>query len=306
MSISRHDAARILAEVDRAERLEAVEPMAGLTSPIVELRCAGGRRLVIKTFSVERPWQLHHERFVYQLIRTHTRVPVPDVLRCDDSKQLIPFDFMVMSRLPGAPIVARTDLARAEVQDVYGQLGAILRMLHTVTFEHYGYITPTGVNPPLTNDEFMTQRFGEQLRVFADTGGQRRIADRIDGAVTSSRPLFAASQRGVLCHNDLHEANALAIKQRGRWHVTGVIDVSGAVAGDALFDLARTHYWSTKGDPLKQEALVQSYRPVRPGWREALKIYRLYHALELRNRFARHDRSPMLTHLDEELERLTQ
>jgi hygromycin-B 7''-O-kinase len=306
MSISRHDAATILAEVDSAERLEAVEPMAGLASPIVGLRCAGGQRLVVKTFSVERPWQLHQERFVYQLIRTHTTVPVPDVLRCDDTKQLIPFDYMVMSRLPGAPIVARTDLSRAEVQDVYGQLGAILRMLHTVTFEHYGFITPTGVVPPLTNNEFMTRRFGEQLRVFADSGGQPQTGNRIEGAVTSSRPLFAANHSAVLCHNDLHEANALAVKQRGRWHVTGVIDVGGAIAGDPLFDLARTHYWSTKGDPQKQEALVQSYRPARRGWREALNIYRLYHALELRNWLARHGRSPMLTHLDEELERLTQ
>jgi aminoglycoside phosphotransferase (APT) family kinase protein len=110
----------------------------------------------------------------------------------------------------------------------------------------------------------------------------------------------------VLCHNDLHEANFLAIKQRGRWHVTGVIDGGGAIAAEPLFDLARTHCWSTKGDPLKQDALVESYRPARPGRREALNFYRLYHALELHNRFARHDRSPTLEHLDEELARLTQ
>jgi aminoglycoside phosphotransferase (APT) family kinase protein len=174
-----------------------------------------------------------------------------------------------------------------------------------VNFEHYGFITPSGVDPPLTNIEFMTQRFGEQLRAFADTGGQPHTADRIHGAATASGPLFAASERAVLCHNDLHEANVMAIERRGRWHVTGVIDVGGAVAADPLFDLARSHFWSTKGDPLKQEALVRGYGPARPSWREALHIYGLYHALELRNWFACHHQSSMLEHLDEELERLT-
>ena len=60
----------------------------------------------------------------------------------------------------------------------------------------------------------MTAAWVEELRVFADTGGQPQTGNRIEGAVTSSRPLFAASQSPVLCHNDVHEANTLAIKRR--------------------------------------------------------------------------------------------
>jgi hygromycin-B 7''-O-kinase len=305
MAISAHDIARIVAEVAPAGRLEAVDPMISGASSVVEVRFGVGQRLVIKSFSVEHPWQLHHERFVYELIRTNTTVPVPDVIRCDDTQQLVPFDYMVMSRLPGAPIVALIELSRTEVADLYRQLGAILRALHTVSFEHHGFITPSGVDPPLTNDQFMTQRFHAQLGVFADTGGDPRIADQIERAVAASQRLFEASRQGVLCHNDLHEANALADQRRGRWQVSGVIDVGGAVAADPLFDLARTHFWSTKGDRWKQEALLAGYEPTRPERDEALHIYTLHHALELRNWFARHDRPPMCKHLDDELERLT-
>jgi hygromycin-B 7''-O-kinase len=306
MSINAHDAARILAEVAPSDRLEAVELLAGVSSPIVELRSVGGGRLVVKTYSAQRPWQLHQERFIYQLIRTNTTIPVPDVIRCDGTKQLLAVDYMVMSRLPGAPIGAHHELSRADVEQLYGQVGAALRALHAVTFEHYGFITPAGVVPAMKNAEFMAQRFHDQLRVYAGTGGKPQIAARIDRAVTAGRDLFAASPGAVLCHNDLHEANVMAINRGGRWHLTGVLDVGGAVAADPLFDLARTHYWSTKGDPIKQGVLVRSYRPTRPAWRAALQIYILYHALELRNWFARHRQQPMLNHLDEDLEQLTQ
>ena len=65
--------------------------------------------------------------------------------------------------------------------------------------------------------------------------------------------------------------------------------MGGAIAADPVFDLARTDFWSTNGNPLKHAALLVGYGDLRAGWEEVLPLYSLYHAFELRNWFARWD-----------------
>lgn len=67
----------------------------------------------------------------------------------------------------------------------------------------------------------------------------------------------------------------------GAQHVSGILDVENAVAGDPILDLAKTMCYSVRDDPDKRHGLLAGYGSLPAGWEEALDVYVLYHALEL-------------------------
>src|SRR5205823_7528493 len=128
MEITEEVAGRVLSEIDPSERLQAVNAFVSSDSTVVEIVCCSGRALVVKTYPVERPWHLHHEAFVYSLIRTQTTIPMPEVVLCDDSKRLVPLDYAVMTRLPGTTMASLAGLSGDDVADLYRQMALSPRL----------------------------------------------------------------------------------------------------------------------------------------------------------------------------------
>jgi aminoglycoside phosphotransferase (APT) family kinase protein len=211
-----------------------------------------------------------------------------------------------MSKIDGDTVASVSDLTDDDSRDIYRQMGRGLKALHELTFPKFGYIPHTApVEGWETNAEFMRAWFSRQLKQFEEHGGDPQLAQSMGQRVHASESLFAACTTATFCHNDLHEGNVLVAKNGNSWQITGFIDVGGAIAADPLFDVGRTDYWSTRGNPLKHEALLEGYGPMRPGWEAALQVYGLYHALELRNWFAREGDYPdMGRHIERDLKRL--
>jgi hygromycin-B 7''-O-kinase len=68
--------------------------------------------------------------------------------------------------------------------------------------------------------------------------------------------------------------------------VHGFVDVENAVAADPMIDLAKTEYYSIHGDPAKRAGLLEGYGALPPDVEARLRLYRIYHALELWDWFA--------------------
>ncbi len=83
----------------------------------------------------------------------------------------------------------------------------------------------------------------------------------------------------MLCHNDLHAGNLLAIVSNGSVRLTGVLDFEGALAGDPLMDVAKALYYL---DTESRRALLERYGAIdRSHWVQTLDLYHLYFVLEL-------------------------
>lgn len=109
----------------------------------------------------------------------------------------------------------------------------------------------------------------------------------------------------VLCHNDVHEANVFITRRNDAWQISGLLDVGGAIAADPLYDVARTNYWSTRGNRGKQQALLDGYGRLATREQTGLAVYMLYHALELRNWFALSKTDPAtVQQIDADIDRL--
>lgn len=292
-------AQEIMQRIESGARVDEVHPLSGTNSGVWSLACASGLRVVVKTFAPQHDWQMAHERYVYELVGTRSAVPVPRVLLADCTRSLLDRDFIVMTHVSGTEIGSLRDLSREDTAALYRLLGSVLRKLHAIAFDSFGFLTPEGVAGGTTNGAFVSRRFAEQLRAFRTLEGSSEVAGQIESRIADSTWL-SERRTAALCHNDLHEGNAFAELDGGSWRVTGIVDVGGAIAADPLFDLARTHLWSAKGDTGKEGALIEGYGP-EPGWEEPLRLYCLYHALELRNHFARNAQTTLVARLNRDI-----
>jgi hygromycin-B 7''-O-kinase len=91
--------------------------------------------------------------------------------------------------------------------------------------------------------------------------------------------LFDSCLCPSLCHNDFHDANVMVSRETGR--LVGILDVENAVAGDPLLDIAKTAIYPSQGTGPKLECMLEGYGELPPDGNARLRIYQLYHSLEL-------------------------
>jgi hygromycin-B 7''-O-kinase len=239
------------------------------------------RPLVLKIYPDELHWKMRKEVTVIGLIQDRLSVALPRILFADDSKRLLGLNFTLMTRLDGS-VLGRLEanLAPAQRLSAYVQIGRLLREFHGIAMDAFGYIGATGIlTAHATNHAYLTYQFQRKLKEFAERGGDTALARRIAGHVTDRAKLLDGCTQAVLCHNDLHAGNLLAVVSNKGLLLSGVLDFEGALAGDPLMDVAKALYYLDAGS---KRALLDGYGAVdRAHWLQTLDLYHLYFVLEL-------------------------
>ena len=268
---------------------DVVRLTAGGMSAVFEARSAGGDGVVVKVYTDEWRWKMEKEVFVYDVLRQHgVAVPVPVILVADDSKTLLAQSFIVMTKLQGRLIFSLLDrLDEDELVSINRQVGAVLRRLHEVAFDAFGYVGTHGVvEPHATNLDYMSFQFDKKLRQFAELGGDPGLGRTIEQHVAERLELLGGCPRPAFCHNDCHDGNVLVLPSPTEWRVSGLLDFENVVAGDPLLDVAKRHYYARRPSEATLAALADGHGSLRDDWRDAFQLYVLYHALELWDWFA--------------------
>jgi len=299
----------VIALADPRLRAEAITRLdGGANSAVFDVRTSGGRALVVKVYSDLFHWKMEKEIFVYGLLSGRAlAAPVPVILASDDSKTLLPQNVLVLTKLDGEHVLSLLDrLDDDELAHVNRQIGAFLRSLHQVGFDHFGYVGTEGiVEPHDTNLAYMRFQFDKKLREFADLGGDDELRRTIERHVGAREGLLADCPRASYCHNDCHYGNVLVLPGEDGWRMSGMLDFENVLAADQLLDLAKAHCYSPRRDETLLAALVEGYGDVRADWREALDLYVLYHWLELWDWLASLGQTEALDELADEMRLLT-
>src|SRR5262249_39046543 len=148
----REGSAEILDGLNLPFEAEVVGPLdGGEVHANYALETADGRQLVAKVYRGELSWKLDKELYLLRLVAG--RIPVPEIVHVGPG-------VLVMTRIAGRP--ARfTD---ADPVEVSRQLGGVLRELHAITFESFGYIETRVTSPVPTNLEFMRRRIDRKVQ----------------------------------------------------------------------------------------------------------------------------------------------
>jgi len=221
---------------------------------------------------------------VARLLDGKLSVPTPRILLADHSKALIDLSFVVMDRLDGKSLTTmERTLDGPDTRAIYVQMGRSLREIHAIAMDSFGYIGAKGVLTSFpTNRAYMLSQFERKLADFAQLTGRPELAQKLDAYVEHSTPLLDGCTAASLCHFDFHPGNVLAARRGGSLHLTGIVDLENAIAGDPLMDLAKMLAYSVRDDETKRAGLLAGYGTIdRPDWHETLALYGFYSALEL-------------------------
>ncbi|WP_315096048.1 aminoglycoside phosphotransferase family protein [uncultured Cellulomonas sp.] len=261
-------------------RLAEVELLTGgQFATTYRVTLADGERVVVKTAPVGTDGLLTYEHdllraeaLVYGLAAELPALLMPRVLLTDFSRSLLPSDALVVSHLPGVPLVdagfgpASSDprTARAE-----RGTGAVLAALHAIEGSAFGY--PCG-RQEATWAESFTGMVDELLEDAARWSVPVPV-DEVRSALARHAHVLGDVPRSALVHTDLWAGNVFV--DPGTGAVVGVIDPERAFWGDPLADLVGV-------DPMGREpgtpALLAGYGPLdvdSPSARTRLDLYRM-------------------------------
>jgi aminoglycoside phosphotransferase (APT) family kinase protein len=277
----------------------------GNISTVYEIRCAKpDQPVILKIYPDTFHWKMEKEVYVYQLLGRAAALPIPSILWSDNSKELLPQNYVVMTTLKGQLLSkVASSLLALELRDIYFEMGALLARVHGITLDAFGYITTHITAPHPTNDAYMRSQFQKKLVEFNARGGDAVLRRTVEEYVETHGDLLTQVRTPVLCHDDYHEGNVLVAVEESKWRVTGIVDVENAVSADPLLDIAKTDYYAIQANEAKREGFLAGYGQLPINWRERVQLYQLYHALELWDWFAAIGNNAALVRLTDDIRR---
>ncbi len=249
----------------------------GQVNEVYEISCAPPVPAVVaKRYSEQTQWKAAKEDHVLGLLAAAGVGPLPLILHRGP-------DFLLQSRVEGTMLSALLPgLEPAQVRDVYRELGRLLARIHRIPQPSFGYLVTRVVSPHDSNRAMMRQMTGRVLGSFAANGGSPALHTALERVLTGDQTaLYDNCSAPVLCHNDFHDGNVMAVRTTTGVRMTGLLDFENALAGDPLLDLAKTDLYSRIDDPELLAALLDGYGPLPPDGADRLALYKLYHAAEL-------------------------
>jgi len=258
----------------------ALMPMSGGSAPVFRVDCADGTALILKTYPGDRPWNPEKDAYAAGLLRD-LGVPVTQYHVIDQTRTRLPFRFAITNYLPGLPVDDLRD--DPQIADVYRQMGALIRKLHTVKMPGYGHVGPQGVIASVaSNVEFMRATFADTFKRFVHFGGGAELAAKLRTIVDARfNAIVPHSAGAVFAHDDVHTNNVLVTRNvDGRVKISGLIDFGNARAADPIYDLAKCIFCTVHQAPAAAAPMLEGYGAIdHPDPAGALAYYTILHRM---------------------------
>ncbi len=173
-------------------------------------------------------------------------IPVPKVLKYDDSLNLIKHPYLIISEIKGDMLLDKFDkLNEGELFSICYDLGKIIAKIHLITFDKFGEtfdgktvggFSEIGKKGPFKNwKEMHTEIINHRLSYFKGTDYEDLIKP-IKNWFKNNSPLIDYKITPRLLHIDLNQKNIFLNKNK----ISGIIDFDGAFIGHNEEELMRT------------------------------------------------------------------
>jgi len=248
------------------------------------------RVIRFNTFDTTVP-KFENERVAYDLL-AGSELPVPSVVVLDASRRVAPYDFIVLTRLPGTNLAdSWQELTPARICDLACEAGRCLARLHAITLPAFGKLHEQ--DAPRFHS--WPGYFNDYARRYLNEAARYGILEdpphtRLEGALDRAQPLLERVTRGVLVHSDYHYENIL----QAEGNLSGILDFEWALAGDPSYDFMNADVREEQ-IPGSGATFLDGYRSVRSldtEHAQRLVVYRLFLRLETAVMHARRGNPP--------------
>lgn len=210
------------------------------------------------------------EPYIYNLLADRG-IPVPRVIRMDDSKEVLSRTYILMERVEGIPLndPSVPKEARAGLLE---QLGGYVALMHGIHHEQFGWPTSSGqVRGSRSWADVMKAFIDEMLdRLRQYQLFEEQHINQMELVYASLIPLYKEVKTPCLVHNDLWDPNVMVAKINGDWQITALIDVDRAMFADPEYEYV---LWG------EEASLIRGYGKKLESTNKAIKRRQSYQLL---------------------------
>ena len=192
---------------------------------------------------------MRQEPAIHRRLLAETTAPVPEILAHDFSRERIDRDYLIMPKLPGAPL-SEAGLSGGARARALREWGGYIAQVHEITDPagRFGYL---GEHECMAPQPTWAQAFAVMYRLeLDDIVGcgvyDQPTADAAQTLLEDNLRYFEHCDASRLLHGDIWLTNVLVA---GDGEVTGVFDFDRACWGDVEWDLAIAEYCNVTSPP---------------------------------------------------------
>jgi aminoglycoside phosphotransferase (APT) family kinase protein len=214
-------------------------------------------KMILKICVGEREdkFSLKKEGRIHQILQ-EIGIPVPKVIEVDDSRKIIPLEFMMCSYLKGENLDKIWEkLPKREQEEISEKMGEILGKIHNIKFDKCGVLKADGIDNP----SFSFKKLGKGVKLNSSSyyilGGtlhdlcglvvnknfNRGLLNKIFDYLVKNQRLAESKEKFSLIHGDFIPGNIKVIKVRGKWEICGVLDFEYAASMPKEYDFIKLH-----------------------------------------------------------------
>lgn len=250
-----------------------------LTNPDIQLH--------LRVYSGEdAEYRAKKEKFVYNLIRKQTDIPIPETYILDTSRTVTNEIFALQSSLPGVNLeTVCNGLNPGEQRGIALQTGKCLGQLHTIRFSRFGeQIFEDAVGDESTWSRFFLGFISKNVGWCEKQGTiSGSLVDALRKHVSRWQWLLPEDQPAVLVHRDFHPGNVKVQRnQHEDWIISGVYDFEHAITGHNEYDFAKPYWAFFEPYPQMREPMLLGYnRVIKLSPLFELRMSKLYSLAEI-------------------------
>jgi aminoglycoside phosphotransferase (APT) family kinase protein len=200
------------------------------------------------------------EAMAYERLRA-AGIPAPEVVALDVSKTLIPYHYIILSKIDGIPLIDDwASLSESQKVEAGRAAGRYLAMMHNLELEGFGHLENLQTTPFARWFDF-TEDYWKRyvVRLLAAGIIDTRTHDRMRSSFERLRPRLDSFSAGRLVHADYQFENLL----HRDGVITGIIDFEWAVSGDPAWDFRLENQWDIDC-PGSARFIREGYTRLRP------------------------------------------
>ncbi|MCD6476727.1 MAG: aminoglycoside phosphotransferase family protein [Candidatus Aenigmarchaeota archaeon] len=234
---------------------------------------------VLKKYDDRSSWKARKEALVYELIQAKTSVPVPEIHIPDTRKTILPFAYLLMSEISGKTLKEYYKESQNEYEKIGEKVGKCLAELHSITFNHFGFIDDRGILPEENWQNYFIDNLFQYSwwEAFSKTNIPEEILYNAASYIKKRQDLLKNINQPTFVHADFTQNN---IKFEDE-EISGIIDVEWAFSGDPIYDFTKIELFMP--NDIKKPIIkgYQSKRDLNSDFNELSTIYLIEKALRL-------------------------
>jgi Ser/Thr protein kinase RdoA (MazF antagonist) len=217
-----------------------------------------------------------HQLGEIQSVTTPTR----GMINADLAKTLAPFPYMILSFMPGSPIMDTWgSLSLREQERLALSVGRDLALIHDCAFDCFGPLEKLEQCGYVSwNDYIHSFLESDSQEAMANGSIDLLLAERMKFIFESHRTFLEVGSHGRLVHGDFHLDNVLASRDK----ITAIIDFEYARSGDPAWDFRMEDHWE-ESCPGSRRFIYEGYaqyRTIAPDHALRVSLYKILYYLD--------------------------